>query len=126
MRLLRIASLDLVTFGVLLEDGVPFATTLELPWRANEPERSCIPAGSYVCQRVQSPKFGETFEVTHVPNRSHILLHKGNVAGDTLGCILIGEAFHTLGIAYSSEGFREFMDRTKGQETVPLEIVDGH
>lgn len=39
-----------------------------------------------------SPKFGVTY-LLDVPGRSEIILHQGNIATDTHGCILIGSKF---------------------------------
>lgn len=113
LHLKRVAVLPGVTFGVLLENGEPFAVTLEDPWKNNAVGESCIPKGSYKCRRVNSPKFGNTFEITNVPGRTHILFHRGNTTADTRGCVLIGESFEPLngtpGIAHSGEGFAEFL-----------------
>lgn len=124
LQLLRVGSSKEGTFGLLRIGQVPFAVTLEDPWRDNIPEQSCIPPGLYACKRVQSPRFGETFEVTGVPNRTHILFHAGNTIGDTEGCILIGEAYAGLGIAYSKAGFQEFLDTLKGETSFALHIVN--
>lgn len=106
------------TYGVLLEDGVPFVLTLERAWLNNAKGISCIPDGTYTCKRVQSPKFGDTFEVTGVVGRDSILFHKGNVEDDSHGCILIGEQFNKVngkdGITASAIGFDEFKFRTGG------------
>lgn len=127
LMLRRVSSTDYATYGVLCRDGVPFAVTLERPDLNNKPRESCIPAGVYVCKRVQSPKFGITFEVTNVPARSHILFHKGNVAEDSLGCILVGEAFNPVkgkpGISASTEGYGELMTLQKGTDTFTLTVV---
>jgi len=72
---------------------------LELPWRDNEPNFSCIPAGTYDCVWHHSPSKGWVYKVLNVPGRTHILIHIGNWAGDTkkgfksksLGCILLGK-----------------------------------
>ena len=64
--------------------------TLELPWLDNRPQMSCIPKGRYMCNRVKSSKFGETFQVLDVDWRNGILFHAGNTAKDTHGCILLG------------------------------------
>lgn len=72
--------------------------TLELPWRGNRSNISCIPAGTYICRLVQSPRFGFVFQVLDVEGRTHILNHSGNLAGDIAkglkthvkGCILHG------------------------------------
>ena len=78
------------TLGELILDGKIICQTLERPWKDNTPEISCIPTGEYLCKRVNSPKFGETFEITNVPNRTHILMHSGNYVTESLGCVLLG------------------------------------
>ena len=85
MILARVAPADAAMYGVLIHGLIPFATTLERPWKNNQRGISCIPAGFYECRRVKSPKFGDTFQVMHVPNRSEILFHKGNLEDDTHG-----------------------------------------
>lgn len=71
---------------------------LELPWRNNRQRMSCIPANTYPAQFHQSAKFGSTIWIREIPNRFGVLMHSGNVAGDTdkewmthsLGCLLPG------------------------------------
>lgn len=125
--LARVARSEAGTFGVLVYDYIPFAVTLELPWRANEAESSCIPSGEYACRRIRSPKFGDTFEVCDVPNRSHILLHRGNAIPDTQGCILVAEEFTVLdgnpAIGMSAKGFDELLTKTRGMEQFTLSII---
>ena len=96
-KLTRVSSSESAgTFGVLVVDGFPICGTLEPRWKMNEPNISCIPAGQYRCRRVQSPTYGDTFEVTGVHGRSHILFHAGNWDHNTKGCILLGEQFGKL------------------------------
>lgn len=64
--------------------------TVEQAWRDNQPNISCIPEGSYRCVPVKSPRFGATYEVGHVPGRSHILLHAANWPSQLEGCIAPG------------------------------------
>ena len=128
----RIAENEDGTFGVFINENQPFTVTLENKWLNNKPFVSCIPAGEYVCKRVNSPNFGNTFEVTNVPNRTHILFHWGNRSEDTEGCILIAEMF---GVLYSEgailmsrsgddKGFNEFLDITKDLDEFKLKILD--
>ena len=128
MTLKRVALLPRATFGVLLDGGLPFCVTVERPWKNNERGVSCIPAGTYVCRRVNSPKFGDTFEVTEVPNRSSILFHKGNVAEDSHGCIVLGEQFESLlgvpAVLASGKAFKEFLERTSTVDEFDLTIVE--
>ena len=81
VTLRRGASTDQGTFGVLAFGG-QVVRTLELPWRNNRVQRSCIPPGSYRCSMVQSPRFGRVYGVHNVPGRSAVLIHSANLAGD--------------------------------------------
>ena len=60
-----------------------YVRTLELPWRENERKFSCIPRGIYRCNLVDSPSFGRVYLLDNVPERSAILIHPANFAGDT-------------------------------------------
>ena len=106
----RISENEDQTFGVLLIGSTPVCVTLELPWRNNERNISRIPRGEYICRAVKSPKFGETFEICDVPNRGHILFHRGNYNTDTQGCVLVGTGFNPAGITGSKKAFSEFMN----------------
>lgn len=127
LKLKRIANTNDGTFGVLLDKGVPFCLTLERPWLDNRVGESCIPGGTYICKRINSPKFGITFEVTNVPGRSHILFHKGNIMDDSHGCIIVGEQFEYIngrnGVLASGKAFNELMSRLKGYNEFELTIV---
>jgi len=121
------------TFGAIVFENIPFALTLEREWLDNLPSvgdtpGSCIPAGEYICNRVNSPRFGNTFEVTNVENRTHILFHKGNLDDNSRGCILIGEEFGQLGsssgIKSSKAGYNEFMAILSNDDEFRLIIVD--
>lgn len=131
----RVAMNSHGTFGVLLLEDKPFAVTLERPWRQNQRSVSCIPQGQYICLRCSnspdynyqdSPKFGNTFQVFNVPDRSKILFHKGNLNDDTHGCILVGENFHMFtgvpGVAASRDAFNEFLNITKHVDEFDLVI----
>lgn len=74
-------STDQGTFGVLTF-GNDVVHSLELPWRDNMRQKSCIPVGQYVCALVKSPRFGSVYGIQNVPGRSHVLIHSANLAGD--------------------------------------------
>ena len=129
MTLKRVASNPHRTFGVLLDDdGDPFAVTLEDPWNGNETDISCIRPGRYICRKRHSPRHGDTYEVTNVEGRTHILFHVGNTEENTKGCILVGEEFGYLGgdpaIINSGKGYREFMRKLFEHPTFLLNIRD--
>lgn len=132
--LVRGAFTKTATFGMLsTEGGAAFAVTVEREYDANRkstPTRpgACIPAGVYHCRRVISPKFGETFEVEKVVNRSHILFHTGNLSTDSHGCIIIGDTFDPVngvdGVTQSRDAFAELMRLQDGVNVFTLEIID--
>lgn len=128
MDLIRVGQSEAGTFGVLRIGQIPFALTLEQPWRDNQTNISCIPPTEYICRRIHSNKFGETFEVQGVERRSHILFHKGNTMADTQGCILVGEEFSTNQaapiLAASAKGYGEFMAKLTGLDEFTLRILE--
>lgn len=76
------------TNGSLYLDGVLVCHTIELPWRDNMPNKSCIPEGVYPLTLRQTLKRGQHLLVSNVPKRSLILLHPANNALKELkGCI---------------------------------------
>ena len=124
----RIASGE-STFGVFIDDrNVPFAVTLELPWKENQHDISCIPVGTYTVKRVITTGHGECFEVLSVPNRTAILIHKANTVKDLRGCIGVGEKFDPVsgvdGIAESAIGYDEFWRKLTGVDAFTLRIID--
>lgn len=78
------------------------ASTLELPWRDNQSDISCIPAGTYpfILVKTRRPIGGRShlYLINNVPDRFGILAHAGTFAGQTdkgykssvLGCCLVG------------------------------------
>ena len=126
-------------FGVVDEDGEPFAVTGELPWKNNAIGISCIPHGEYPCRKYNSPKFGWIWQVCDVRGRSMIEIHWGNIPlKDSEGCIIVGENFHSfkingregdfVGVGNSrtskNGGYNEFWNRTKDLEEFKLIIED--
>lgn len=99
VTLIRYAAVgDICIFGILIV-GARVFSTLELPWRNNERNRSCIPSGEYDCdymERSSSGKYRGCFHIKNVAGRSQILIHNGNVPANTKGCIIIGRKVGTL------------------------------
>ena len=76
------------TNGTLYVNNQPLFSTIELPWRENQTQVSCIPEGSYPLVKRESEKFGAHLLVQDVPERSLILIHPANNARKELrGCI---------------------------------------
>jgi hypothetical protein len=83
------------TMGQLFLNGELFCDTLENVWKDNQRNISCIPAGTYKV-RLRPARQSATRDYLHllvqdVPNRDWILVHRGNSAKDTSGCILVGK-----------------------------------
>ena len=79
------------TIGKLYIDGKYFCDTLEDQVR-KIPGRTAIPAGVYEVIVNISPRFRRKLpRLLDVPGFDGILIHRGNTAEDTSGCILVGE-----------------------------------
>ena len=125
-KLIRFDSTNKQILGEL-RIGNDIFKTLELPWRDNKKEISCIPEGKYVCVSRVSKKYGNHFEVKNVKNRFAILIHAGNFYYHTLGCILIGLEHKDI----NKDGLKDVIGSTKAlkmlfdkyKEGFELEIV---
>lgn len=113
------------TIGKLYVDGVYFCDTLEPQTRdlrkaRKIPGKTAIPAGTYtVLMDVFSSRFGrESFYLTYanggklprlynVPGFDGVLIHCGNTAADTQGCILVGKNTEVGKVLSSRYMFRE-------------------
>lgn len=116
------------TWGTMIYNRQPFCVTLELPWKNNARNVSCIPSGTYTAFRRLSGIRGRgvVFQLKGVPNRTAIQIHKGNFTSDILGCIILGEKFEDIGskraIQQSKPAFKEFM-RKAPEKTIRLIIL---
>ena len=62
--------------------------SIELPWKDNLAQVSCIPEGRYELVKRWSPKFNRHLQVVNVSQRENILIHPANDATHELkGCI---------------------------------------
>lgn len=76
------------TKGVLSIHDVILSYTLELPWKENQRNISCIPEGIYPLVERRSARFAHHMLIDQVPDRDLILLHPANDASQELrGCI---------------------------------------
>jgi hypothetical protein len=70
--------------------------TLELPWKDNQTDISCIPEGSYPVIRYDSPSKGDVLLLEGTGERKWIEIHSGNYTSQILGCLLVGDGIKYL------------------------------
>ncbi len=125
MKLQRFAYSDLGTFGRLLLPSFS-CYTVERPWLNNRPFVSCVPEGTYRLEPRRYNRGGyETLEITGVPNRSLILIHKGNLPRHVQGCVAVGRRLGCLegtwSVLESAQAFAAFWAAV--QDAQPAEIT---
>lgn len=137
LKLQRIARKETYTIGRLYVDGVRFCDTIEdkdrglrqdLPLSVNIKRKvkneTAIPTGRYrVTMGVKSPKMsqrpaydfckGYVPRLINVPAFEGILIHIGNTAKDSAGCILVGENKVVGKVINSTETFHRLYDALK-------------
>ena len=77
------------TNGTLFIDGTFFCFTIELPWKDNKRNISCVPEGSYEIEPRFSKKFEHHLIVKDVSERSFILIHPANDAKKSFWVVLL-------------------------------------
>ena len=134
VNLFRLKRSDQGTEGLLVSEDYN-CRTLELPWRGNQKQISCIPPGEYQVDIRLSNKYGRIYWVRNIPNRTYVLIHSGNYAGDkskgfkshVMGCILLGKKQGHLGgqvaILNSRVAVRQFMEELE-YESFKLRIQE--
>lgn len=90
--LTRLSDNGVETIGTLTayKNGSTFTcSTLELPWKNNQHNVSCIPKGIYQAS-IQPFHASSEYELSPTAPRTGIFMHAGNYYSDSLGCILLG------------------------------------
>ncbi len=136
MRLLlkRQIKSDTYTIGTLYVNGEKFCDTLEDRVRdlaggeSKVPGETAIPEGRYRVIVNRSPKFGRDLpRLLDVPQFEGVLIHRGNTAEDSAGCILVGEN-KVKGKVINSTPYEERLvalckAALAGGETIEMEVV---
>lgn len=119
------------TIGKLSIDGKYFCDTLEdtvRPAGVKVPGRTAIPAGKYQVELAESLRFGRLMpRLKDVPGFTGILIHSGNTAEDTEGCILVGKNRVKGKVLDSREIFARLFKilfvAERGGEKLEIEII---
>ncbi|SME89328.1 DUF5675 family protein [Desulfovibrio gilichinskyi] len=119
VELIRVEQTDKATIGVLKVEGQVICWTLEEPWKDNQEDVSCIPAGEYEFKLEHSPSKGrKLWTIKGVPLRSYVRIHIGNTVDDTEGCPLTGSFPGKLNgkraVLSSTQAFNKFMEAMTG------------
>ena len=133
LRVERLWKKPAYTVGRLFVDGKLFCNTLEDTVRdlSNEKKvygKTAIPYGEYRVVYNWSPKFGRNLpRLLNVPAFEDILIHPGNTADDSAGCILVGrntEVGRLTESRYTSDKLNVLIeDVQRGGESITIEIV---
>ena len=139
LRLQRIAKRPTYTIGRLYIDGEYFCDTLEdtdrglsqdLPVSVNAAKKkkgiTAIPTGRYrITMSVRSPRFSQKKQyqfcggylprLINVPAFDGVLIHIGNTASDTEGCIIVGRNREVGKVLDSTATFRALYERLKAE-----------
>jgi hypothetical protein len=117
--------------GILKYKGRIFALSLELPWRDNKRNESCIPADCYTVVLAPSPSRGgkDVWWIQGVPGRDAIQIHTGNTTADSSGCVIVGDQFDIesdggIFIRQSRYAYSELMKLCGGDRKFLLVISD--
>lgn len=133
LRVERLWKKPAYTVGRLFVDGKFFCNTLEDTVRdlSNEKKvygKTAIPYGEYKVIYNWSPKFDRNLpRLLNVPAFEGILIHPGNTADDSAGCILVGrntEVGRLTESRYTSDKLNVLIeDAQRGGESITIEIV---
>ena len=133
LRVERLWKEPAYTVGRLFVDGKLFCNTLEDTVRdlSNEKKvygKTAIPYGEYKVVYNWSPKFGRNLpRLLNVPAFEGILIHPGNTADDSAGCILVGrntEVGRLTESRYTSDKLNVLIeDAQRRGESITIEIV---
>lgn len=125
-----------VTLGICTvvdqDNNVMFTSeSLELPWKDNERNISCVPEGIYPLKLEYSGHFKkDLWELYEVPNRSECKFHVANYVRQLNGCIALGQnradidGDGTIDITSSGNTIKEFHKAMGDIKESTVEIVN--
>lgn len=128
LQLQRTIKTDKSTIGELFIDRVFECFTLEDTERKFGVKvygETAIPLGTYIVTIEFSPRFGRRVpHIKGVPGFSSILIHPGNTAVDTEGCLLVGKTHAPDFIGQSRLAFEGLFRKLDGAKDISITIVD--
>ena len=102
------------TQGALIDEKGFISDTLELSWKENAHNISCIPEGLYeiAFRRDDTSHVKEGYNVNAVMDRTGILIHVANYVSELKGCIAVGTKYGSE-LYNSADAFAILRDRAK-------------
>jgi hypothetical protein len=136
LTLKRIALKDTYTIGKLYVDGVYECDTLEDKVRDLNKDgdlddtgetkvwgETAIPYGTYRIDMMMSPKFKKILpRLSGVKGFEGILIHPGNTALDTHGCILVGVNNVVGKVTSSIATFDKLMEKIRNEKQLSITV----
>lgn len=120
---------DTYTIGKCTVDGEYISDSIEDKVRVlNSKEdkvygETAIPAGEYNADIYFSKKFGyKVIRLFNVPYFSGILIHKGNTAKDSLGCIIVGYNDKKGWVSRPTEALNKLIKAVEGADKITIII----
>jgi len=119
--------------AMLLDDNYSLLqrfVTLELPYKDNAKNISCIPAGEYYAIVRRSNSHSRHLYITNVKDRTYILFHVANFNTDLRGCIGVGSSFkyinedQNIDISSSRLAFDELMNHINDKDEITVLITE--
>ncbi len=137
LRIIRKTFTEKSTIGELHLDGQFFCYTLEDKDRGLTDDMSiltikakklfgitAIPYGSYKMVVNTSPKFGRLLpRFINIKGFDGVLMHRGNTAEDTLGCIIVGYKKGKDTVYESTKAEADLVAKIKNQLEISIDIV---
>ena len=139
ITLKRVALQDTYTIGKLYIDGQYFCDTIEDKVRDLNKDgvfddgevkikgKTAIPYGTYEVVWTYSPRFGKyTPRLLNVNSFDGVLIHSGNTAEDTEGCIIVGQNKEVGKVLNSRETVNKLypiIEDACKKEKIELEVI---
>jgi hypothetical protein len=130
LKLIRTECGKVCTIGALYVDGAFECFTLEDVVRADGVKvfgETAIPKGAYTVDITPSPRFKRDLPLLiNVAGFVGVRIHPGNTAGDTEGCILVGQGKAPNSVTNSVKAFNALFPKLQAAkargEAITLEI----
>lgn len=110
LKILRYTPKDSpITRGIVILDDIRLCDSMELPWKDNKKNVSCIPDGLYkYVPHTWSRNGMKLIRLVDVPDRTAILVHPCNSIKELKGCLGLGAVSKT-GLVSSTAAVIKFI-----------------